>query len=376
MLRTFQSGGLGFRLVTSAFMPVMYLADLLHIPPSLMPTRKMRGIRKYWTREMIGTYISSLGTKLPHDQICELKPPASFEPKVKDIAPEHRMSEEDVRTFYQNGYVKPFDVFDPEEMKEFGRELLELRERPSSIYGKKVDRDRHLEFPDMMRMMAHPAITDRLAQLLGPDLVAWRSQIFHKPPGNNPVGWHQASTYMFEEGFSEPSVHPPDLSKLFMLTVWIPADPSTRQNGCLKIETGSAMERIRWMRLGGSVGFHARNYYPEYEVDESKVHYIEMTAGQAVIFAERTIHGSEANKTDRNRLAFNFRVVPSNVQVYHPGKRIHHSAQMGEDYDLTKWKPVLIRGTDPGVNGAVPWTDYAPEVDAPAVAVERELAGV
>ena len=374
MLKFFKTGGLGFRLATSAFMPVLYLADLLHIPPSLMPTRKMRGVRKYWTREMIANYMTSLGTKLPHDQLCVLKPPKGFRPKVADVAPENRMSDEDVEEFYRNGYVKPFDVFTPEEMTEFGRELLELREKPSTIYGFKADRDRHLEFPDMMRMMAHPAITDRLAQLLGPDLVAWRSQIFHKPPGNNPVGWHQASTYMFEEGFGEPTVFPPDLSELFMLTVWIPADPSTRQNGCLKIETGTAMEQIRWMRLGGSVGFHAVNYYPDYEVDESKVHYIEMTPGQAVIFAERTIHGSEANKTDRNRLAFNFRVVPSHVRVYHPGKKVHHSSQMAEDYDLSKWEPVLIRGTDPGVNNAVRWEKYGGEKRA--APVERELVGV
>ena len=43
-----------------------------------------------------------------------------------------------------------------------------------------------------------PAITERLAQILGPDLNVWRTQMFHKPPKAPAIQFHQASTFMVE----------------------------------------------------------------------------------------------------------------------------------------------------------------------------------
>ena len=91
----------------------------------------------------------------------------------------------------------------------------------------------------------------------------------------------------------------------------------------------------------------------------SKVNYVEMKQGQVLIFSERTIHSSDANTTDSNRLAFNFRVVPSHVQVYYPGKKEHVSGQMEQTFDLADWRSVQIRGNDDsGPNHTAPWQDY------------------
>lgn len=78
---------------------------------------------------------------------------------------------------------------------------------------------------------------------------------------------------MFEKAFEEPLIFPKDKEELFMLTVWIPADPATLENGCLKFVKGSLLKGIQWMRLGGDIGFHAVNYYPDYEVDPDSVLY-------------------------------------------------------------------------------------------------------
>ena len=307
---------------------------------------------------MFRRYVSSFGRILPHDQLCTPREPDTFEPKVQ-VAPENQLTESDIRHFYDKGYLEPFSVFSAEEMEAFSDLLLKHREEPSEVYGFVCDRDRHLDIPEMMKMIANPAISDRLAQLLGPSLEAWRSQIFFKPPGGARVGWHQASTFMFEESFSVPAVVPPDLSEMFQLTVWIAVDPATRENGCLQMLEDSMQEGIRWMKLGAASGFHAVDYGPDYEVDMSKVNYVEMERGQVLIFSERTIHCSDANQSDINRLAFNFRVVPSHVQVYWPGKKIHVSGQMDQEFDLTNWRSVQIRGNDDsGPNHTAPASDY------------------
>ena len=212
-LSTFKPGGNAFRAFSTAAMRGIKATDALGIPAGLMPSKKLKGIRKYWNREMMDRYIKSGGTELPHDEMCQLKVPDPLVPKVDDVAPENKLGKEDLEYFYANGYLKPFKVFSKEEITDFGKRLLERCDRGSEVYpGGDPHRDRHLEMPDMMRLIAHPAITDRCAQLLGPNLITWRSQLFHKPPGKGPVGWHQATTYMFEEEFGEPSVFPPDLS--------------------------------------------------------------------------------------------------------------------------------------------------------------------
>ncbi len=359
--RTMQPGGAAHRAISTNVMRALLASEKLGVPQGFTPSKKLRGIRQYWNREMMERFIASRGTELPHDEICTLRTPSPLVPKTTDVAAENRLSTDELAEFYRHGYLKPFKVFEPEEIRDFGRRLLARCDRDSEVYpGGDPHRDRHLEMPEMMRLITHSAITDRLAQLLGPNLITWRSQLFHKPPGNNPVGWHQASTYMFEEEFGKPSVFPPDINDLFMLTVWIPADPSTRENGCLKVDTSSVSQKTRYMRLGGDVGFHAVNYGPCYDVKDEDVHHVEMEPGEVLIFTERAIHGSDANRSDANRMAFNFRVVPTDVQVYHPGKKFHKSSQMNRVYDLKNWRPVVIRGTDTvKKNESVPWTDYA-----------------
>ena len=90
------------------------------------------------------------------------------------------------------------------------------------------------------------------------------------------------------------------------------------------------------------------------------MHYVPMEPGEVLIFTERAIHGSDKNVSNGNRMAFNFRVVPTDVQIYYPGKKVHRASQMNMTYDLKNWRPVVIRGEDRvKVNDSAPWTDYA-----------------
>ena len=348
------------RIFNSQFMWLIIGWRTLGLPTSWLPKRGLlRRVLDNWTTDMMVAYATSLGSKLPHDQICPPITVDSYSP-LAEVEEQYRLSQQDIEQFYQNGFLQPFDVLPADEMEAFCERLLARRSEMNETYGVVCDRDRHLEMPEMMRVMAHPAITERIAQLLGPNIYTWRSQIFHKPPGNNPVGWHQATTFMFEEGFRQPLTFPPDLSKLFQVTVWIPGDPATIESGCLKFESGSQFESTRWMRLGGKIGFHAVNYYPDYEVDESKVKRVEVQPGQALVFSERTVHGSDANMSGRNRFAFNYRVCPTSVRAYPPNTKFHHSAQMGEVYDMAKWRPVLLRGENvEEINNTAPWQHYA-----------------
>ena len=339
----------------------LQLHKFLHLPMWLMPIRRLRQVQKLWSQEMQDEYILSMATKLPHDEPCTIathiqqQPITYYKPKTC-VEERYKLTDTELKEFYENGFLRPFDAFDPQKIQELGAELLEQRKTISSIYGFVNDRDRHLENPRMLQVMRNPAIIERLAQLLGPDLIAWRSQIFYKPPGGDAIGWHQASTYLFEMGFTDQTLIPPKLDELFMLTIWIPCDPVTFENGCLQFVKGSLLKGIQNMRLGGGIGFHAVNFYPDYEIDPADIINIEMDPGQVLIFSERTIHGSPPNRSDRNRFAFNYRVIPTNVKVYPDPKNkkqhkdFHKAIQMNEKYDLAKWNAILLRGKTNGLN--------------------------
>ena len=89
--------------------------------------------------------------------------------------------------------------------------------------------------------MKHPAITERCAQLLGPDLLVWRSQYFYKGPKSPAIQWHQASTFMVED-YQDPGIFPPDRSEIFQLTVWVAIDDATPERGCLQFRSRHARQ--------------------------------------------------------------------------------------------------------------------------------------
>src|SRR5262249_16841233 len=158
-----------------------------------------------------------------------------------------------IRGFWERGFAGPFKLLEPEQMREIAPRMWQLWERDSTIYprssytyaGSTVQgndateasnepyarkglnaRDKHLENDELMSLYADAAIVERMAQLLGPDLLLWRSQFFPKYPGMGGTGWHQATSYL-NETFRTATLTPRNLRKLFQLTAWVAVTDST-----------------------------------------------------------------------------------------------------------------------------------------------------
>lgn len=339
-----EKSSLPARILMALGLCVFLLWRKLRLPRGLF-TRQPRSLMEHWSDPMFLVPIRSLITRAYIDQTCTLERPADLSPRVETEEP-YRLSEKEIGFFYDNGYLPPFDVHSEEEIRAFGEKILEARERESTIYGMRTDRDRHLEMPRMLALMRHPAVVERCAQLLGPDLLCWRSQFFYKGPGGEAVQWHQASSYLVED-MIEPALLPPDRDRLFQLTIWVAVDAATRDNGCLRVIPGTHTS-IRTVRFGTKdtrEGFYHTRYELEYPFREGEEVYLEARPGQAILFSERVIHGSGPNVTDRSRSAFNYRVIRPDTKVYRD-KTFHRATHMQEVYFLDKWGCVLLRGED------------------------------
>ena len=245
---------------------MLMIYKILHLPRFILP-RDIKAIVNNWDVRVFWVLISSGLTRAYIDQPCEFKMPASCEPKVK-VDPKWRLTEKQLRGFYEDGFIGPLDAFSPEEMADFRNDMLEAEKSMSQTYNFVTPRDRHFEMPRLWSYMKHPAIVERVAQILGPDLLVWRTQMFHKPPKAPAIQFHQASTFMVED-YQNPALHPADRNEIFQLTVWVAVDDATYENGCLDFIRGTHSS-MRTIKFGGEEGFYNAAYTLEFDRDERR----------------------------------------------------------------------------------------------------------
>ena len=313
----------------------------LRLPRRILP-RALRSIVTHWEYSMFWVLIRSRIKMAYIDQPCRFEMPNTFEPKVA-VQPEYQLTEDQIRRFCKEGYLGPIDAFSREEMADLRLDLLNMEHTKSKTYGFCTPRDRHFEMPQLWHCMTNKAITERVAQLLGADLLCWRSQVFFKGPHAPAIQLHQASTFMVED-YLDPAIFPPNRSEIFQLTVWIAVDDATPENGCLQFVRGSH-DQIKTVKFGGEEGFYNANFSLKFDRNPDRLVNLPVRAGQFVVFTERCIHGSVPNTTDRHRLAFNMRVVPTHVPVY-TDKEKYRSVYNGGKYYLNNWGVAVLRGED------------------------------
>ena len=85
------------------------------------------------------------------------------------------VSEAEKHFYDDNGYLGPFRAWTETEISEY-RELLDrevFRQPGSDQASRAAFKDRHLESKSILELASHPAIIDRIAELIGNDLVLW-----------------------------------------------------------------------------------------------------------------------------------------------------------------------------------------------------------
>ena len=227
-----------------------------------------------WNNQMFWVAFKSSGRTQYHEYYCRLKEPKSYKPRAS-VAPDFQITEEQIRGFYENGYVGPFDLLPPEEMEELRQYLInsllkteskhmsftagdyefdttgndglvttgnrEVTEDYKKTLNSSINRtDRHLDDDRLMNLFKHPAISERAAQLLGPNILLWRSKFFEVLPGLETT-LHQASTLLFYNQ-QEALVTPEDDEELFQLNCWIALTDANKENGCMMILPGTHKE--------------------------------------------------------------------------------------------------------------------------------------
>jgi non-haem Fe2+, alpha-ketoglutarate-dependent halogenase len=295
--------------------------------------------------------------------------------EVRAGDPSFALTPAQVAEFEAQGYLEPFQVYEPEEMKKlWKRERLRLIDRTHAVYQDEAAKsgntnisnyDRHLDSSFLGDHICRRQIVDRLVSILGPDILCWRTEFFPKYPGDEGTDWHQADTFANASG--TPQIIWPESMKKFggTITVWTAFTEATLDTACLQFIPGSHLamnydetkrmkydpDRInRERKEGVQRGFFGYDYRdlqvdPDWKPDESKAVSMVMKPGEAVLFCSTLMHASHPHrgKTDQMRLGFAARYVPTCVRIYPDSDAIE---EYGGQISLARYGAVLVSGKD------------------------------
>lgn len=148
---------------------------------------------------------------------------------------------------------------------------------------------------DKYGLLARDERLTRLAEaLIGNEVYLYSHKMTMKQPREGGAWeWHQDFGYWYNNGCLSPE----------MLSVFIALDPSNKANGCLQVLKGShILGRLDHIREDGQT--NVDRPYLNAAVERFEHVYVEMEAGDALVFHSNLLHRSDANTSDTYRWGY------------------------------------------------------------------------
>lgn len=231
----------------------------------------------------------------------------------------YRLTDEQVASFHENGYLAGVRMLDDEQVERLRTELNDLFDPNAD--GNDLFYEYHTnESTDPNRVLFHalgawrikpgfhdilwnPRFTMAASQLLGGSVRFWHDQLFCKPAKDGGVvAWHQDYSYWTR---TVPMAH---------LTCWIGLDDATADNGCLQyIPKSHNWNLLPITGLAGKMDA-IRKVLSDEQMAAFQPVAIELKKGECAFHHPLLIHGSQENRTERPRRATVINVVRDGVR--------------------------------------------------------------
>jgi ectoine hydroxylase-related dioxygenase (phytanoyl-CoA dioxygenase family) len=217
------------------------------------------------------------------------------------------LSKQDIANYHANGYVIPQYRLEPEFVKELQDALNTLIANNPGVRPEKLV-SAHIEGRNdegvtgsqkFLQLAMHPPIIDLVEQLIGPDIILWGCHVFCKPASEGyETPWHQDGHYW-------------PIRPLANCTVWVALEPSTQENGCLRVIPGSHTAKQLYEHLHEDRNDLTLNQrMAEGTFDESQAADLELQPGEMSMHDIYMIHGAKANNSQQRRTGVALRFMP------------------------------------------------------------------
>ena len=234
---------------------------------------------------------------------------------------EHQLTRAEVDFFVENGYLGPYAAMSPAIMADVRRQIEADVLTTDGPNPRSRGQSRHMDQPAVYDLATHPAIIDRIAGILGPDLVIWATNFWLKQPGGAEIPWHQDINFW--------PLEPP-----INASAWIAIDEATVENSCVQIIPSSHRQSLPHTKAEDDMGFGEMAVPAAF--DASGAVNMELQPGEFFIFSERTLHRSSKNTSDKRRLGMSVRVTLPIVHIFQDSAPLHagHTAVLAKGRDV------------------------------------------
>jgi ectoine hydroxylase-related dioxygenase (phytanoyl-CoA dioxygenase family) len=218
------------------------------------------------------------------------------------------LSPDEITLYQQQGYVIPAYQLEPQVLSRTQEALDNLIRNNPGVRPEKLV-SAHIEGPNkegvigsraFLDLAMHKPIVDLVEQVIGPDIVLWGCHVFCKPAQEGfETPWHQDGHYW-------------PIRPLATCTVWVALEPSTRENGCLRVIPGSqAGQHLHPHLHEDRTDLTLNQRMADGAFDEADAADLELQPGQMSMHDVYMIHGAKANTSGQRRTGVALRYMPA-----------------------------------------------------------------
>lgn len=184
--------------------------------------------------------------------------------------------------------------------------------------------------PFWLRLISDPRLVDIAETFIGPNIALFASHYICKPPfSGEPVLWHQDGAYW-------------PLEPMEVVTLWLAVDPSTPENGGMRVIPRSHLQHLHALRANTQLS-NVLGSETIARPDESEAVDIVLAPGDLEVHHPNILHASSANHSPQRRCGLTIRYIPTSTRIV-SDEQPYPSA-------------FLLRG-EPGVNTYQPRPHY------------------
>jgi phytanoyl-CoA hydroxylase len=232
------------------------------------------------------------------------------------------------------GYVVVRQVLDADLVAQAGRHVDWLLARHPDLRGEDLGTDLVADDPFWLRLVSDDRLLDLAEAFVGPDLALFASHYLAKPArSGRAVLWHQDAAYW-------------PLEPMEVISLWLAVDPSTTENGCMRVVPRSHRGEVHGLRDRDDVA-NVLGSESSVAVDESTAVDIVLAPGDVAIHHPNLMHGSGPNRSGVRRCGLTIRYIPTTTRILTDGEpfpsAFHLRGQPGDNL-YQPWPTFMSRG--------------------------------
>ncbi|WP_248761199.1 phytanoyl-CoA dioxygenase family protein [Pseudarthrobacter sp. SSS035] len=206
----------------------------------------------------------------------------------------------------REGYVTFPDVLDQDLIAEADSHVDWLLDKHPDLRPEQLGHKLSRNDPFWLRLVSDNRLLDIAEQFIGPDIALFATHYICKPPRTGQaVQWHQDGAFW-------------PLEPMNVVSLWLAVSESDSGNGCLRVIPKSHHRELSGMKESDDTNSVLRSQIIDAQLDDAQPVDLILQPGGVSVHHPNSVHGSNANTSDRWRRGLTIRYIPTSTRIMKP----------------------------------------------------------